>query len=208
MARLFAGLAVAAVVVLIGGSALFVIWQRANDPLSACRGGQVAGGAIGGPFTLIDEDGREVTERDVIKGPTLIYFGYTFCPDVCPLDNVRNAEAVDVLEEMGFDVTPVFISFDPRRDTPDVLRSFTDNMHPRMIGLTGTEEQLRAASAAYKTYAKVRDPDEEYYLYDHSTFTYLMKPATDGTPRFLDFFRNDESADAMARRVACFLTNT
>ncbi len=206
MTRLFAGLAVAAVAALVGGSALWVLWQQAGDPLAECRGGQVAGGSIGGPFTLTDETGAKVTERDVIKGPTLIYFGYTFCPDVCPLDNARNAEAVDVLGEMGFEVTPVMISFDPARDTPEVLRDFTDNLHPRMLGLTGTEEQVRAVSQAYKTYSKVRDPDEEYYLFDHSTFTYLMRPAADGTPQFLDFFRNDETADDMARRVGCFLT--
>jgi protein SCO1/2 len=206
MTRLFAGLAVAAVAALVGGSALWVLWRQSGDPLAECRGGTVAGGSIGGPFTLTDETGATVTERDVITGPTLIYFGYTFCPDVCPLDNARNAEAVDVLEEMGFEVTPVMISFDPKRDTPEVLRDFTDNLHPRMLGLTGTEEQIRAASQAYKTYSKVRDPAEEYYLFDHSTFTYLMRPGADGTPRFVDFFRNDETADDMAERVGCFLT--
>lgn len=206
MSRLFAGLAVAAVAALVGGSALYVQWQRAGDPLAECRGGQVAGGSIGGPFTLVDETGATVTERDVITGPTLIYFGYTYCPDVCPLDAARNAEAVDVLEEMGLDVTPVFVTFDPARDTPEVLRDFTDNLHPRMLGLTGSEAQVRAASAAYKTYSKLRDPQEEFYTFDHSTFTYLMRPGADGTPEFLDFFRNDESADDLARRVGCFLT--
>lgn len=208
MTRLLAVISVVAVVALIGGSAIYVMVKRQSDPFADCRGGQVAGGSIGGPFTLVDETGATVTERDVIKGPTLIYFGYTFCPDVCPLDNARNAEAVDVLEEMGFDVTPVMISFDPKRDTPEVLRDFTDNMHPKMIGLTGTEEQIRAASQAYKTYNKVRDPAEEYYLFDHSTFTYLMLPDADGTPQFLDFFRNDAPADEVALRTACFLNKS
>jgi protein SCO1/2 len=208
MARLLAGISVAAVVVLVGGTAIYVMTKRASDPFAECRGGQVAGGSIGGPFTLVDENGTTVTERDVIKGPTLIYFGYTFCPDVCPLDNARNAEAVDVLTEMGYEVTPVMISFDPKRDTPEVLRDFTDNLHPRMIGLTGTEAQILAASQAYKTYSKVRDPAEEYYLFDHSTFTYLMAPGADGTPQFLDFFRNDAPADEVAARTACFLNKS
>lgn len=208
MTRLYAGVAVIALVALVGGSALYVLNQRASDPYAECRGGQVAGGSIGGPFTLVDENGVTVTERDVIKGPTLIYFGYTFCPDVCPLDTARNAEAVDILAEMGYEVTPVFISFDPGRDTPEVLRDFTDNMHDRMIGLTGTEEQIRAASQAYKTYHKVRDPAEDYYLFDHSTFTYLMLPGKDGTPQFLDFFRNDATADEVAARTACFLNKS
>lgn len=206
MPRLFAGLAVAAVAVLVGGPALYVLWRQAGDPLSECRGGQVAGGSIGGPFTLTDETGATVTERDVIRGPTLVYFGYTFCPDVCPADSARNAEAVDVLEEMGFDVTPVLISVDPKRDTPRIMREFTDSLHPRMVGLTGTEAQIRTVSQAYKTYSKVRDPDEEYYLFGHSTFTYLMVPGVDGTPRFLDFFRSGETSDDMARRVGCFLS--
>ena len=81
---------------------------------------QIAGGieAIGGPFTLVDETGKTVTDKEVITKPSLVYFGYTFCPDVCPLDKARNAEAVDILDETRLDVTPVFISIDPGRDTP------------------------------------------------------------------------------------------
>jgi protein SCO1 len=204
MGRLYAGVAVAAVIGLIGGSFLYVQMQRSSDPYADCRGGQVAGGSIGGPFTLIDENGAMVTEREVITGPTLIYFGYTFCPDVCPLDTARNAEATDLLETAGIAVTPVMISFDPVRDTPEVMRDFTDNLHPRMVGLTGTTEQVGAAAQAYRAYFKVRDPAEEYYLLDHSTFTYLMKPGPDGTPEFMDFFKRDVTAQDMAARVACF----
>lgn len=193
------------VVALLAGSAWFVLGRGgADDPFAQCRSGQVAGGAgaIGGPFTLIDETGATVTDAQVITKPSLIYFGYTFCPDVCPLDNARNAEAVDILEEMGHEVTPVFISVDPRRDTPELLAEFTDVMHPRMIGLTGTPEQIRAASQAYKTYYNVKDQEDQVnYLIDHSTFTYLVLPGTG----FVDFFRREETPDQMAERVACFL---
>ncbi|MFN3970066.1 MAG: SCO family protein [Gemmobacter sp.] len=201
MARIYAIAAVAAVAAGLGWTGWTVWSARTGDAFAECRGGQVAGGAIGGPFTLVDQGGRTVTDTDVITKPSLVYFGYTFCPDVCPLDNQRNAEAVDILEEMGIEVTPVFISIDPRRDTPEVMADFSANMHPRMIGLTGTEAQVRAASQAYKTYYKVQDPTEEFYLVDHSTFTYFMLPDRG----FVDFFKREVTPDQMAERVACFL---
>ena len=177
-----------------------------DDRFAQCRQGQVAGGMsqIGGPFTLIDETGETVTDEDVIDKPALIYFGYTFCPDVCPLDTSRNAAAVEILEERGRDVKPVFISVDPKRDTPEVLADFTDNLHPRMVGLTGTPEQVKAASQAYRTYYKAQEPaegSEDYYLVDHSTSTYLTLPEYG----FVEFFRRDASPEAMADRVECFI---
>ncbi|MEZ5911158.1 MAG: SCO family protein [Paracoccaceae bacterium] len=203
MTRHYATAASATVIALIGVSAWFAFGNRPDDPLAECRASVVASGAadIGGPFTLIDETGATVTDTDVITGPTLVYFGYTFCPDVCPLDNARNAEAVDILQEMGLSVKPVFISVDPARDTPEQLAAFTDAMHPDMLGLTGSEEQVKAASAAYKTYFKVQDPGDEYTLIDHSTFTYLMFPKTG----FAEFFKRDDTADDVARRTACFI---
>ncbi len=199
---LIAGLAGLAVVGLIGASVLYILQPTGDDQFAQCRAGAVGGGAIGGPFTLTDENGKTVTDKDVITGPTLVYFGYTFCPDVCPLDAARNAEAVDILESDGKIVTPVFISFDPERDTPEVLRDFTDAMHPRMIGLTGTPDQVKAASAAYKTfYQKQVDGDPKYYLMDHSTFSYLMMPEVG----FVDFFDRDISAANMAKKLGCFV---
>ena len=118
------------------------------------------------------------------------------------LDAARNAEAVDILESAGKIVTPVFISFDPERDTPEVLRDFTDALHPRMIGLTGTPDQVKAASLAYKTYyQKQTDGDPQYYLMDHSTFSYLMLPDVG----FVDFFDRNISAADMAAQVECFV---
>ena len=201
MTRMFAFAAVAAVAAGLGWTAWTIVAQRSSDPFAQCRGGQVGGGAIGGPFTLVDQTGRTVSDRDVITRPSLIYFGYTFCPDVCPLDNQRNAEAVDILEERGFGVTPVFISIDPARDTPEVLSQFAENLHPAMIALTGSEDQVRAASQAYRTYYRIQDPSEEFYLVDHSTFTYLVTPEHG----FLEFFKRETTPDEMADRVACFL---
>lgn len=206
MMRLYVLGAVAAVAALLGGTAWYVVGRQAADPFAQCRTASIAGGpgALGGPFTLVDQTGRTVTEKDVITKPSLVYFGYTFCPDVCPLDNARNAEAVDILEEMGHEVTPVFISIDPERDTPDVMASFAEVMHPRMIALTGTPEQVKAASLAYRTYFNAQEKKDDYYLVDHSTFTYLVFPDRG----FVEFFRREVPADQMAQQVACFLDNS
>ncbi|MCX7889165.1 MAG: SCO family protein [Rhodobacteraceae bacterium] len=183
---------------------LGVLWlrQAAPDRFADCGGG-AAGATIGGPFTLTDENGRTVTDAEVLAQPSLVYFGYTFCPDVCPTDNARNAEAVDLLEARGLTVQPVFISIDPERDTPERLRDFTDMLHPRMLGLTGTPEQVAAASRAYRTYFRKVDSGDEYYLVDHSTQTYLMLPGYG----FVTFFPRDATAEAMADSTACYLAH-
>ena len=201
MLKLYAGLAATAVVGLLAGTLYTVYGNRSDDIFAQCRSGQVAGGAIGGPFTLVDENGKTVTETEVFTKPSLVYFGYTFCPDVCPLDNARNADAVDLLDGMGLDVTPVFISIDPERDTPEVMLDFTDNLHQRMIGLTGTPEQVKVASQAYKTYYKKQEDGGEYYLMDHSTFTYLVLPGSG----FAEFYQRDTTPEAIAESVSCFV---
>lgn len=201
MLKLYAGLAATAVVGLLAGTLYTVYSNRSDDIFAQCRSGQVAGGAIGGPFTLVDENGKTVTETEVFTKPSLVYFGYTFCPDVCPLDNARNADAVDLLDGKGLDVTPVFISIDPERDTPEVMRDFTDNLHQRMIGLTGTPEQVKVASQAYKTYYKKQEDGGEYYLMDHSTFTYLVLPGSG----FAEFYQRDTAPEAIAESVSCFV---
>lgn len=203
MTKAYATAAVVFIAVLLGGLAYFVLIGRADDPFANCRDGEVASGAaaIGGPFTLVDEAGRTITDKDVIKGPVLIYFGYTFCPDLCPTDNARNAEAADLLAKRGLKVTPVFISVDPARDTPEVMRQFTQNFSASMIGLTGTPAQVKAAAQAYKVYYRIDDPGQKDYLVDHSTFTYLMLPGLG----FADFFRREATPEQMAERTACFV---
>ncbi|GGE55680.1 SCO family protein [Actibacterium pelagium] len=199
MTKTYAFLAGSAAVIALAVATGFVLLGEEDE----CRSGAVAGGggSIGGPFTLVDETGTTVTDTDVITRPSLVYFGYTFCPDVCPMDAGRNGEAISLLQEKGYDVQGLFISIDPERDTPEALAEFTDYLHPDMIGLTGTPEQVKAASQAYKTYYKKQDGDEEYYLMDHSTFTYLVTPE-DG---FLDFFRREVPAQELAEKVGCFL---
>lgn len=197
--------------VTVAAVALGATWwavQRApasDDIFAQCRQGEIAGGiaAVGGPFELTDETGKLVTDKEVITGPSLLYFGYTFCPDVCPLDVARNAEAVFQLDDRGYDVTPVFITYDYIRDTPQSVADFTDVMHPRMIGLVGTQPQVEAASRSYRTYFKLKDPENDpYFLIDHSTQTYLSFPEPVG---FVEFFNRDVPPEAMADRIACFV---
>ena len=200
--KLIAPLAATAVAAIVAGT-WFATRSADDDQFGQCRASQIAGGTdtIGGPFELINAAGDTVTDRDVITEPSILYFGYTFCPDVCPLDTARNAEAVDLLAERGLSVTPIFISVDPERDTPEVVGDFAANLHERMIGLTGTPEQVKAASAAYRTYYKAQDSGDEYYLVDHSTFSYLVLP----DQGFVEFFRRETSPEEMADAVACFI---
>ena len=176
----------------------------AGDIFAPCRTSAVAGGAgaVGGPFTLTDENGKRVTDKEVLSQPSLVYFGYTFCPDVCPADIARNAEATDALEEMGYLVQPVIISVDPKRDTPEVLKEWTESIHPRMIGLTGTSDEIAAVAKEYKTYYKVPDDTSDpYYSVDHMTQTYLMLPKHG----FVEFYDRETDPEKMASSVACFL---
>ncbi|EDZ45992.1 electron transport protein SCO1/SenC [Rhodobacterales bacterium Y4I] len=203
MTRVYALLAVAFVAALVGGAWFLTRGGSGGDKFAQCRSSQIAGGAdtIGGAFELINSRGETVTDKDVITEPSIVYFGYTFCPDVCPMDAARNADAVDLLAERGISVTPVFISIDPDRDTPEAVGDFAANLHEKMIGLTGSLEQVRAASKAYKTYFKKNEGDEDYYLVDHSTFSYLVLPEEG----FVEFFGRDETAEQMAGKAACFI---
>ena len=126
-------------------------YTKYNNNLPNCSSGKAIGNStIGGDFELIDENGTLVSKTDVINMPVLVYFGYTFCPDICPIDVMRNAEVTYLLGEKGIKIKPIFITIDPDRDTPDVLKEFTDVMHPDMLGLTGSKKQVKAASQANK----------------------------------------------------------
>lgn len=191
----------AAVVAGVGLLSMFFLTGKDGDDRFASCGASTVAGDLGGPFTLVNGAGETVTSEQLITGPTLIYFGYTYCPDVCPLDVDRNAAAVEILEERGKIVTPVFISIDPARDTPEVVRDFAEAMHPRMIGLTGSDAQVAEASKAYRTYYKAHPPVDGEYLVDHSTFSYLVTPETG----FLEFFRRELTPEQMADKIGCFV---
>ena len=201
MLRIYTSLSLIAVAGLLGWTA-FAIWDgRSGDLFADCRQGVVGGGDIGGPFDLTDQHGSSVSDKDILAKPALIYFGFASCTDVCPMDNARNAEAVDQLSASGFEVTPVFITIDPDRDTPTVLSDYVANLHPKMVGLTGTDAQIKAVTQAYKAYFKKQPGTDGTYEMDHSTFTYLMLPGFG----FADFFKREVTASEMADRTSCFM---
>lgn len=151
----------------------------------AAPAGNLAGATLGGPFSLINQDGATVRESDFAGRWRLIYFGYGFCPDVCPTDLALMGRGLQAFEAQdaarGARVAPIFITIDPERDTPAVLKPFVAAFHPRLVGLTGTAEQIAAVTKAYGVYARrVETSDRENYLMDHSAMVYLFDP--DGRP--------------------------
>lgn len=172
----------------------------AQMPVPAAGGIQLPQGmALGGPFSLVDQTGRTVTERDYAGRWSLVYFGYSFCPDVCPTELGTMAAAVDALGPAGEQVVPIFITVDPQRDTPTHLADYVSRFHPRMQGLTGTPEQVAEAARRYRVYfARAQRSDSTDYLMDHSSFIYLVGP--DGRVRSL--FRPEMKPEDIAAAVA------
>jgi protein SCO1 len=203
MVRAYSILAAGLVAGMLGALGWLVWSGQQDDRFAQCRGSVVAGGsgALGDPFELVDHQGRTVTDRSLVTLPTILYFGYTFCPDVCPLDNARNAEAVELLEARGILAQPAFATIDPARDTVPVMAEFVSIFHPRMIGLTGSEAQVRAAARAYRVYAAARPAEDGYYLVDHSTHSYLLLPGHG----FVEFLPRSLTAPQLADRVQCFV---
>lgn len=203
MIRIYSAIAAGFVVMLLAALGIMVMTGDRNSDFAQCRSTQIAGGAgsIGGPFELVDHTGRTMTDADLLTRPTLMYFGYTYCPDVCPLDSARNAQATDILIERGHDLQPVFVTVDPDRDTPEVMAEYVSFMHPEMVGLTGTRDQVAAAARAYRAYFAIHDRSDPNYLVDHSTFSYLMLP----DHGFVEVFRRDLSPEQLADQIGCFI---
>lgn len=159
----------------------------------------LAGARIGGPFSLTDQNGRTVTDATFAGRYRIVYFGYTFCPDVCPVDvqtigaGLKAFEARDAAK--GAKVVPIFVTVDPERDTPAVIREFVGNFHPRMVGLTGSPQAIAAVAKAYGIYfAKQKPGPGDGYMMDHSRQAYLMDP--DGKP--LALLPVEQGADKVA----------
>lgn len=144
----------------------------------ATAGGVQTGPNIGGPFTLVDQNGATVTERDLLGHYSIVYFGYTFCPDVCPIGLNHITEALEQLGARADKITPFFITVDPARDTQAGLKEFSAHFHPRLRYLTGTEEQVQQAATAYKVYRRLdkRTPEDTEYLVDHTSLIYVIGP--------------------------------
>lgn len=182
-----AGLIVA--VLLIGSAAALLLTGRSHQN----------GSGIGGPFALVDGNHNSVTDQNFRGKFMLVYFGYTFCPDVCPTTLNEIAEAMDKLGPAAARVQPIFITVDPKRDTPDVMRQYTASFSPKLLGLTGTPEQIAKVAREYRVYyAEHRTgPGPDDYSMDHSSIIYLMGP--DG--QFVEPLPADETAASLAADI-------
>eukprot|EP00947_MAST-08B_sp_MAST-8B-sp1_P003351 g3351.t1 len=151
--------------------------------------------AIGGPFSLVDTEGRPVTDADFRGKFMLIYFGFTFCPDICPNELVKIASLLDTIKatpEVSGTVDPIFISIDPQRDTVQQIKSYSQDFHPSIRWLTGSEQQVKAAAKAFRVYwtkADIDEKDDDLYQVEHSVVWYLMDP--DG--EFVEFYLQSDS---------------
>ena len=185
----------------VGAVTALAVFPEARARLMPAAGVKVMGQAlIGGPFTLTDHTGKRVTDQDFRGRTTLVLFGFTFCPDVCPSALQVVSAALDKLGPKAEAITPILITLDPSRDTPAQLASYVQSFHPRLIGLTGTQAEIDAVAKAYRVYAKrVDDPKSTAgYTIDHSTFIYVMGP--DGA--YVTHFTHATPVDAMAARLA------
>jgi protein SCO1/2 len=194
MRRLVLFFGVATVVVIAAAAAVLWIWDGGRMQSSAGEA------LVGGPFALTDQHGQPVTEQDFAGRYMLIYFGYTYCPDVCPMSLTNMVAALDRLppEQVG-QVVPILITIDPERDTVEQLASYAPLFDPRLVALTGSEDEVRAAAKAYRVYYHKAEAgaDTEDYLVDHSTFVYLMGP--DG--KYLTHFGLNASPEEMAETI-------
>lgn len=182
---------------------LFACLLGACGPAAPAEDPPLKGARLGGAFSLTDQNGQRVTERSYAGKYRLIYFGYTFCPDVCPVDmrvlgaGLRRFEERN--PEAGAKVQPIFVSVDPARDTPPVLRAFVANFHPRLVGLTGTPDELARMARAYgASYMRSEGATPGTYLMDHTRNAVLYNPA--GEP--LAIIPYDQGPDGVANELS------
>jgi cytochrome oxidase Cu insertion factor (SCO1/SenC/PrrC family) len=160
--------------------------------------------SIGGPFTLTDQTGKTVTDHTYDGSFRLIYFGYTFCPDACPTELQVMAQALETMGPDGEKVQPIFVTIDPARDTQEQMAKYVPLFDKRLVGLTGSAEQIAGVAKAYKVYyskAPATGADPNAYGMNHSSFVYLMDP----NGKFLTVFSSDTDADKMAADIKGFI---
>ncbi|KAM3217742.1 Protein SCO1 -like protein 1, mitochondrial [Capsicum annuum] len=171
------------------------IEEITNASTSVKEGPSVGKAAIGGPFNLIDHNGKSVTEKDFFGKWTVVYFGFTHCPDICPEELQKLAAAVDkIKEKSGIQIVPVFISVDPERDTVEQVGEYVKEFHPNLIGLTGSPEEIKKTARAYRVYYMKTEEEGSDYLVDHSIVMYLMDPKMD----FVKFFGKNNDVNMLA----------
>ena len=192
------GLKRASLILIVGGgflaAALGIGWVQSQRATQAVSDNSAV--PIGGAFTLIDETGQTVTDQTYRGKWLLVFFGFTHCPDVCPTALNDIALTLDQLGPQAKAVQPLFVTVDPERDTPEVMKEYTDAFHPAIVGLTGTPEEIAATAKVYRVYYK-KVPQGDTYTMDHSGITYVMAP--DG--KFAAHFSPGTPIDAMAAKL-------
>jgi len=201
MSRRFIRIGLIAITALV--IAAGIVWFQApgkDQSLNSLK--PLAGDNFGGAFTLTDHNGNEVTDQDFTGQYRLIYFGFTFCPAICPTELQKMTTALNMLGPVGEDIQPIFITIDPERDTAETMNQYVQMFHPDLVGLTGTPEQIEQAAKAYKVYyAKVDDPDMTEYTMDHSSYIYFIDPQD----RLLALYKIDQTAEEMAENMGAWL---
>jgi protein SCO1/2 len=171
---------------------LGVAWF-AFDPM-----GETGSSAIGGPFQLTAQDGRSVTEKDLRGGPSLVFFGFTHCPDVCPTALYEIGLIYKAMGKDGDRLKTFFVTVDPERDTPSVIKDYLSGFDARITGLSGAPDAVLAAEKAYRVYAKKVPLETGGYTMDHTALIYLM----DGKGRFLSSLNIDRSPEENAKMIS------
>jgi protein SCO1/2 len=162
------------------------------------EGGIFGQPTVGGPFELVNGDGEAVTEKAFAGKAMAVYFGFTYCPDVCPTELAIVADAIDLLpSDVAAEVAPIFITIDPDRDTPALVKDYAANFHENMVGLTGTTEQIAAAGKAYRVYYAKRESDGGGYTMDHTSYIYIM----DKNGRYFRHFRMNSAPEEIAEAL-------
>ncbi|XP_042418382.1 protein SCO1 homolog 1, mitochondrial-like [Zingiber officinale] len=162
------------------------------------QGPSIGTAAIGGPFKLVNHHGKTVTEKDFLGKWTLIYFGFTYCPDICPDELQKMASAIDKIKaKAGLEIVPVFISVDPERDNVEQVSEYVKEFHPNLVGLTGTSDDVRQVARAYRVYYMKTEDEGSDYLVDHSIVMYLMNPKME----FVKFFGKNYNEDTLSEGV-------
>ena len=158
---------------------------------------------LGGPIELIDQNESLFSLEEQDARLSLVYFGYSYCPDICPYDLERNAYVKDIMDEKQLNINLIFITLDPSRDTADRLKDFSGYIHDSMIALTGSNDEIKALKKAYGVFGKSNKTDNEdrSYLVDHSTFSYLVN--RDG--RVLTFFNRREPPEKISEKIKCYV---
>ncbi|KAF9591341.1 hypothetical protein IFM89_003964 [Coptis chinensis] len=169
-----------------------------NASTTVKQGPSVGKAAIGGPFSLVNHEGKHVTDKDFRGKWTVIYFGFTHCPDICPDELQKLVDAVNkIKEKAGIEIVHVFISVDPERDTVEQVHDYVKEFHPNLVGLTGSVDEVRKVARAYRVYYMKTEEEGSDYLVDHSIIMYLMDPNME----YVKFFGKNHDVDSLTEGI-------